>query len=117
MVMWISVSGTREAIDRSLMRLAAWTKPNDRVLKDFAGHGDLDRTYNDEGWIPVDAVGGKHRSCLEDNLVGKSEQNKKEPRKNLNIDSVRLWFEFQRSPFIKPSRFTARNPNFLRHLS
>ena len=38
---------TREAIYKGLRSLAASSKPNDSVLIYFAGHGDLDRTYDD----------------------------------------------------------------------
>ncbi|MDH4206473.1 MAG: caspase family protein, partial [Desulfobacteraceae bacterium] len=50
---------TKEAIYQALRNLASSTKSDDSVLIYYAGHGDLDRTYNDGWWIPVDAKGGK----------------------------------------------------------
>jgi hypothetical protein len=49
---------TKAAIYKKLRGLAASTTPNDSVLIYFAGHGDLDRTYDDGWWIPSDATGG-----------------------------------------------------------
>ena len=49
---------TREAIYKQLRTLAVSTKPDDSVLIYYAGHGDLDRAYNDGWWIPSDATGG-----------------------------------------------------------
>ena len=68
---------TREAIYRSLRRLAASTKPNDSVLIYFAGHGDLDRTYNDGWWIPADAVGGNPVTYFDNVQVQKAMRNMK----------------------------------------
>ena len=68
---------TREAIYRSLRKLAASTKPNDSVLIYFAGHGDLDRTYNDGWWIPADAVGGNPVTYFDNVQVQKAMRNMK----------------------------------------
>ena len=43
---------TKEAIYRELRSLTVSTKANDSVLIYFAGHGDLDRTYDGGWWIP-----------------------------------------------------------------
>ena len=43
---------TREAIYKELRSLAVSRKSNDSVLIYFAGHGDLDRTYDGGWWIP-----------------------------------------------------------------
>ena len=51
-------NATRAAIYQKLRSLASSTKPNDSVLIYFAGHGELDRTYDDGWWIPTDATGG-----------------------------------------------------------
>jgi len=68
---------TREAIYRGLRRLAASTKPNDSVLIYFAGHGDLDRTYNDGWWIPSDAIGGNPLTYLDNGQVQKAMRSMK----------------------------------------
>jgi caspase domain-containing protein/uncharacterized protein DUF1566 len=49
---------TKEAIYRAMRNLASSTKSDDSVLIYYAGHGDLDRTYDDGWWIPADAKGG-----------------------------------------------------------
>jgi len=49
---------TKRGIYHALRRLAESTKPDDSVLIYYAGHGDLDRTYDAGWWIPVDAKGG-----------------------------------------------------------
>ena len=49
---------TKKAIYNAFRKLAASTKPDESVLIYYAGHGDLDRTYNTGWWIPVDAKGG-----------------------------------------------------------
>lgn len=49
---------TKKALYKSLRNLAESSKPDDSVLIYYAGHGDLDRTYNAGWWIPVDAKGG-----------------------------------------------------------
>ena len=56
---------TKGAIYHALRSLAESTKPNDSVLIYYAGHGDLDRTYNAGWWIPVDAKGGDSFTYLD----------------------------------------------------
>ena len=68
---------TRAAIYRSLRRLAKTTKPNDSVLIYFAGHGDLDRTYDDGWWIPSDAEGGNPLTYLDNGQVQKAMRSMK----------------------------------------
>ena len=70
-------NATREAIYRGLRRLAASTKPNDSVLIYFAGHGDLDRTYDDGWWIPADAIGGNPLTYLDNVQVQKAMKSMK----------------------------------------
>jgi type II secretion system protein G len=68
---------TREAIYRGLRRLAASTEANDSVLIYFAGHGDLDRTYDDGWWIPADAIGGNPLTYLDNVQVQKAMRSMK----------------------------------------
>ena len=68
---------TRGAIYRGLRRLAASTEPNDSVLIYFAGHGDLDRMYNDGWWIPSDAIGGNPETYLDNVQVQKAMRSMK----------------------------------------
>jgi hypothetical protein len=63
---------TKEAIYQALRNLALSTKSDDSVLIYYAGHGDLDRTYNDGWWIPVDAKGGKPLTYLDNVQVQKA---------------------------------------------
>ena len=70
-------NATREAIYRGLRRLVASAKPNDSVLIYFAGHGDLDRTYDDGWWIPADAQGGNPATYLDNVQVQKAMRSMK----------------------------------------
>ena len=66
---------TKEAIYLALRDLASSTKSDDSVLIYYAGHGDLDRTYNDGWWIPADAKGGNSVTYLDNVQVQKSMRN------------------------------------------
>ena len=68
---------TKEAIYRELRNLTESTKPNDSVLIYFAGHGDLDRTYDGGWWIPADAVGGNPVTYLDNVQVQKAMRSMK----------------------------------------
>jgi len=68
---------TKEAIYRELRRLAGSAKPNDSVLIYFAGHGDLDRTYDGGWWIPADAIGGNPVTYLDNVQVQKAMRSMK----------------------------------------
>jgi uncharacterized caspase-like protein len=68
---------TKEAIYRALRDLASSTKSDDSVLIYYAGHGDLDRTYNDGWWIPADAKGGNPVTYLDNVQVQKSMRSMK----------------------------------------
>ena len=63
---------TKEAIYQALRNLASSTKSDDSVLIYYAGHGDLDRTYDDGWWIPVDAKGGNPLTYLDNGQVQKA---------------------------------------------
>jgi uncharacterized caspase-like protein len=66
---------TKEAIYQALRKLASSTKLDDSILIYYAGHGDLDRTYNDGWWIPVDAKAGNPITYLDNVQVQKSMRN------------------------------------------
>jgi len=63
---------TKKVIYKALRSLASSTKPNDSILIYYAGHGDLDRTYDDGWWIPVDAKGGDPLTYLDNTQVQKA---------------------------------------------
>ncbi|MGD9231587.1 MAG: caspase family protein, partial [Desulfobacterales bacterium] len=63
---------TKKAIYQALRDLAASAHPDDSILIYYAGHGDLDRTYNDGWWIPADAKGGDPITYLDNVQVQKS---------------------------------------------
>ena len=68
---------TREGIYRALRKLASSAKSDDSVLIYYAGHGDLDRTYDDGWWIPVDAKGGNPVTYLDNGQVQKAMRSMK----------------------------------------
>jgi uncharacterized caspase-like protein len=65
-------NATKENIYRSLRHLASSTKSDESVLIYYAGHGDLDRTFNDGWWIPADAKGGDPVTYLDNTQVQKA---------------------------------------------
>jgi formylglycine-generating enzyme required for sulfatase activity len=70
-------NATKRAIFRGLRRLAKKTQPNDSVLIYFAGHGALDKTYDDGWWIPADATGGDPFTYLDNGEVQKAMKSMK----------------------------------------
>ena len=54
----------KEAIYKALRDLAASTRHDDSVLIYYAGHGELDRLYDDGWWIPADAEAGNSLTYL-----------------------------------------------------
>ena len=68
---------TKEAIYRELRSLTVSTKANDSILIYFAGHGDLDRTYNGGWWIPADAIGGNPVTYLDNVQIQKAMRSMK----------------------------------------
>jgi len=68
---------TKTAIYNKLRSLAALAKPDESVLIYYAGHGDLDRQYNDGWWIPVDAEAGNPITYLDNIQVQKAMRNMK----------------------------------------
>ena len=68
----LNQEATKKTIYQALRDLASSTKPDDSVLIYYAGHGDLDRTFNDGWWIPVDAKGGDPVTYLDNAQVQKA---------------------------------------------
>ncbi|MCP4108725.1 MAG: SUMF1/EgtB/PvdO family nonheme iron enzyme [Desulfobacteraceae bacterium] len=63
---------SKKAIFNALRSLATSTEENDSVLIYFAGHGDIDKIYNDGWWIPADAKGGEPLTYLDNTQVQKA---------------------------------------------
>ncbi len=63
---------SKKAIFNALRSLATSTEENDSVLIYFAGHGDIDKIYNDGWWIPADAKGGDPLTYLDNTQVQKA---------------------------------------------
>jgi len=78
---------TKESIYRALRKLASSTQPKDSVLIYYAGHGDLDRTYDDGWWIPADAKGGNPVTYLDNTQVQKAMRSMKARHALLISDS------------------------------
>ena len=68
----LNQEATKKAIYQALRDLASSTKSDDSVLIYYAGHGDLDKTFNDGWWIPVDAKGGDPLTYLDNVQVQKA---------------------------------------------
>lgn len=73
----LNQQATRKAIYQALRNLASSSKPDESVLIYYAGHGDLDRTYDDGWWIPADAKGGNPLTYLDNIQVQKSMRSMK----------------------------------------
>ena len=99
---------TRKAIYIALRNLASSTKPSDSVLIYYAGHGDLDRTYNDGWWIPVDAEGGDPVTYFENVQVQKAMRSMKARHALLISDSCysgTLFGQARAMPPIKGNKY------------
>ena len=70
-------AASKAAIYNKLRALAANSAADDSVLIYFAGHGDIDRVYNDGWWIPADAKGGDALTYLDNTVVQKAMKNMK----------------------------------------
>ncbi len=68
----LNKKATRANIYKAMRDLASSTGEEDSVLIYYAGHGDLDRQYNDGWWIPADAKGGDPLTYLENSQVQKA---------------------------------------------
>ena len=68
----LNTKATKAAIYSSLRRLATATAPSDSVLIYYAGHGELDKIYDDGWWIPADAKLGDPLTYLENVQIQKA---------------------------------------------
>jgi hypothetical protein len=66
---------TRRGIDSALRKIVSKAKSEDSVLIYYAGHGELDRQYNDGWWIPVDAKAGISVTYMDNVLIQKAMRN------------------------------------------
>jgi len=68
---------TRKSVYNALRDLSSKAKPDDSILIYYAGHGDLDRQYNDGWWIPYDATAGDPLTYLDNVQVQKAMRSMK----------------------------------------
>jgi len=73
--MFLGRKATRRAIYKALRDLAESSQVNENVLIYYAGHGEIDRVYNDGWWIPSDAEAGNPLTYLENVQVQKAMQS------------------------------------------
>lgn len=100
--MLLGEKATKRGIDHALRGLASSTSEEDSVLIYYAGHGDLDRQYNDGWWIPVDAKGGDSITYLDNTMVQKAVRNMKARHVLLISDSCYSGTLFGQSRAIPP---------------
>ncbi|MCP4021186.1 MAG: hypothetical protein GY729_05040 [Desulfobacteraceae bacterium] len=68
---------TKKSIYNLMRSFALKVKPEDSVLIYYAGHGDIDKTYNDGWWIPVDATAGDPITYLDNTQIQKAMRSMK----------------------------------------
>ncbi len=68
----VNEKATKKNIYQALRNLVKRATPNDSVLLYYAGHGEIDRTFDDGWWIPVDAEGGDPITYLDNIQVQKA---------------------------------------------
>jgi hypothetical protein len=85
--MLLNERATKKAIYKALRKLVKTSKAADSVLIYFAGHGDLDRTYDDGWWIPADARAGEPVTYFENVQIQKAMRSLKSRHVLLISDS------------------------------
>ena len=98
----LNKKASKANIYNAMRDLAANTKEDDSVLIYYAGHGDLDRQYNDGWWIPSDARGGKPLSYLDNTQVQKAMRAMKARHVLLVSDSCYSGTLFGRARSVPP---------------
>jgi len=68
---------TQKAVFDALRELAESTRENDSVLIYYAGHGELDKLYEDGWWIPSDAKFGNPLTYLDNTQMQKAVRSMK----------------------------------------
>ncbi len=68
----INEEATKKNIYQALRNLVKRATLDDSVLLYYAGHGEIDRTFDDGWWIPVDAKGGDPITYLDNIQVQKA---------------------------------------------
>jgi len=68
---------TKKSVYNALRNLSSMAKPDDSILIYYAGHGDLDKQYNDGWWIPYDATAGDPLTYLDNTQVQKAMRSTK----------------------------------------
>lgn len=63
---------TKASIVKKLRKLVITTSPDDSILIYYAGHGDIDRVFNDGWWIPWDAKAGESITYIDNTIVQKA---------------------------------------------
>jgi len=93
---------TKKAIYNALRSLAARAKPNNSALIYYAGHGDLDRQYDDGWWIPTDAKAGDPVTYLDNVQVQKAMRSMKARHVLLISDSCYSGYLFGQARTMPP---------------
>ncbi len=75
--MLLNEEATRKGIYNALRTLSVQAQENDSVLIYYAGHGDIDRQYNDGWWIPFDARPGDPTTYFDNVQVQKAMRSMK----------------------------------------
>ncbi len=70
-------NATRKSVYNSLRNLSSEANPEDSVLIYYAGHGEIDRQYEDGWWILYDATAGDPTTYLDNVQVQKAMRSMK----------------------------------------
>ena len=65
----------KKVLYSSLRQMSVESGPNDSLLIYYAGHGELDRQYDDGWWVPYDARAGRPLTYLDNVQVQKAMAN------------------------------------------
>lgn len=68
----LNEKATKQNLYVTLRKLVAESKPDESILIYYAGHGEIDRLYNDGWWIPSDAQAGNSMTYFDNVQVQKA---------------------------------------------